>query len=81
MVENNFVESSVKHEYEGEWKGKTRLTTCDPHAKRTVTNSESPQEVENNKEIIFTYDVEFQVSGPFFPFFYEEKHIATMFLF
>ncbi|KAA3486235.1 transmembrane 9 superfamily member 10-like isoform X1 [Gossypium australe] len=35
---------SVKHEYEGEWNAKTRLTTCDPHAKRAVTSSESPQE-------------------------------------
>ncbi|KAG4112884.1 hypothetical protein ERO13_D13G189940v2 [Gossypium hirsutum] len=52
---------SVKHEYEGEWNTKTRLTTCDPHAKRAVTSSESPQEVEE-KEIIFTYDVEFQES-------------------
>ncbi|KAL0316485.1 UNVERIFIED_CONTAM: Transmembrane 9 superfamily member 10 [Sesamum radiatum] len=53
---------SVKHEYEGQWNDKTRLTTCDPHAKRTVTSSESPQEVEDKKEIIFTYDVEFQES-------------------
>ncbi|KAA8535358.1 hypothetical protein F0562_030361 [Nyssa sinensis] len=54
---------SVRHEYEGDWKNdKTRLTTCDPHAKRTVTSSESPQEVEDKKEIIFTYDVEFQES-------------------
>ncbi|XP_057969807.1 transmembrane 9 superfamily member 8-like [Malania oleifera] len=54
---------SVKHEYEGKWEGKkTRLTTCDPHAKRTVSNSESPQEVEDKKDIIFTYDVEFQES-------------------
>ncbi|GKV03301.1 hypothetical protein SLEP1_g15627 [Rubroshorea leprosula] len=53
---------SVKHEYEGQWNEKTRLTTCDPHAKRAVTSSESPQEVDDNKEIIFTYDVEFQES-------------------
>ncbi|KAG9455871.1 hypothetical protein H6P81_000379 [Aristolochia fimbriata] len=53
---------SVKHDYEGEWNEKTRLLTCDPHAKRTVLNSESPQEVEEKKEIIFTYDVEFQES-------------------
>ncbi|KAJ4953989.1 hypothetical protein NE237_030821 [Protea cynaroides] len=53
---------SVKHEYEGEWNEKTRLTTCDPHARRTVTNSDSPQEVEDKKEIIFTYDVEFEPS-------------------
>ncbi|KAK3007314.1 hypothetical protein RJ639_016248 [Escallonia herrerae] len=54
---------SVKHEYEGNWSKTTRLTTCDPHAKRMVTNSESPQEVEDKKEIIFTYDVEFQESN------------------
>jgi transmembrane 9 superfamily protein 2/4 len=52
---------SVKHEYEGKWDEKTRLTTCDPHAKHTVVNSNTPQEVEEGKEIIFTYDVEFQV--------------------
>lgn len=53
---------SVKHEYEGKWKENNRLLTCDPHAKRAVTNSDSPQEVEDKKEIIFTYDVEFQES-------------------
>ncbi|KAG1363717.1 transmembrane 9 superfamily member 9 [Cocos nucifera] len=54
---------SVKHEYEGDWNGvKTRLSTCDPHAKHLVTSSDSPQEVEANKEIIFTYDVAFQES-------------------
>ncbi|XP_010942081.1 transmembrane 9 superfamily member 8 [Elaeis guineensis] len=54
---------SVRHEYEGEWNGnKTRLSTCDPHSQRTVSNSDYPQEVEANKEIIFTYDVEFKES-------------------
>lgn len=53
---------SVKHEYEGDWNNNARLTTCDPHAKRTVTNSDTPQVVEDKKEIIFTYDVEFQES-------------------
>ncbi|KAJ9167651.1 hypothetical protein P3X46_019266 [Hevea brasiliensis] len=54
---------SVKHEYEGKWNDeKTRLTTCDPHAKHTVVNSNTPQEVEGKKEVIFTYDVEFQES-------------------
>lgn len=53
---------SVKHEYEGNWNDKnTRLTTCDPHAKHTVVNSNSPQEVDDGREIVFTYDVEFQV--------------------
>lgn len=53
---------SVKHEYEGEWNENIRLATCDPHAKRLVASSESPQEVEDKKEIIFTYDAEFEVS-------------------
>lgn len=53
---------SVKHEYEGKWdEKKTRLVTCDPHNKHTVVNNNTPQEVEANKEIVFTYDVEFQV--------------------
>jgi transmembrane 9 superfamily protein 2/4 len=53
---------SIKHEYEGQWNGNNRLATCDPHAKRTVSNSNSPQEVEDKQEIIFTYDVDFQES-------------------
>lgn len=54
---------SVKHEYEGKWNKKnTRLSTCDPHTKQTVVNSNSPQEVEDGKEIIFTYDVDFKES-------------------
>lgn len=53
---------SVKHEYDGKWGGNNRLTTCDPHAKRTVSNSNAPQEVEDKQEIIFTYDVNFQES-------------------
>ncbi|KAI7728525.1 hypothetical protein M8C21_001043 [Ambrosia artemisiifolia] len=53
---------SVKHQYDGDWTGKNRLTTCDAHAKRTVTSSDPPQEVENKKEVIFTYDVDFQES-------------------
>ncbi|KAJ8477617.1 hypothetical protein OPV22_021344 [Ensete ventricosum] len=55
---------SVKHEYEGQWnENKTRLSTCDPHAKRSVLNSDAPQEVAANNEIIFTYDIEFEESN------------------
>ncbi|KAI5676271.1 hypothetical protein M9H77_07221 [Catharanthus roseus] len=53
---------SVKHQYEGDWSNNPRLSTCDPHAKRTVTNSDTPQVVEDKQEVIFTYDVEFQES-------------------
>lgn len=55
--------NNVKHEYEGQWNDKkTRLTTCDPHAKHIITSSDSPQEVEVGKDIIFTYDVDFKES-------------------
>lgn len=60
---NYFVKSSIKHAYDGKWTENTRLSTCDPHARKTVTNSETPQEVEDKKEIIFTYDVDFVVSN------------------
>ncbi|KAH9620711.1 hypothetical protein KSS87_013645 [Heliosperma pusillum] len=53
---------SVKHDYEGEFSEKSRLTSCDPHARRLVTSSNSPQEVEDKQEIIFTYDVSFEES-------------------
>ncbi|XP_074286351.1 transmembrane 9 superfamily member 9-like [Silene latifolia] len=53
---------SVKHDYEGEFSEKTRLTSCDPHARRLVTSSNNPQEVEDKQEIIFTYDVSFEES-------------------
>ncbi|CAN6458856.1 unnamed protein product [Victoria cruziana] len=52
---------SVKHEYEGEWSEDATLTTCNPHAQRFVTENDPLQEVEDNKEIIFTYDVDFEV--------------------
>lgn len=54
---------SVKHEYEGKWSEETRLTTCDPHAQRIVTSSSSPQEVEEKQDVIFSYDVTFQVTS------------------
>ncbi|GJN04208.1 hypothetical protein PR202_ga21733 [Eleusine coracana subsp. coracana] len=51
------------HQFEGVWNDKkTRLTTCDPHANKVVINSDTPQEVEAGKEIIFTYDVSFEES-------------------
>lgn len=53
--------SSVKHSYEGEWNDNNSLSTCDLHSKFTTTYSVGPQEVEDKNEIIFTYDVDFQV--------------------
>ncbi|KAL3566859.1 hypothetical protein D5086_032274 [Populus alba] len=52
---------SIKHDYDGQWKNEnTRLTTCDPHARRAVTSSEFPQVIEDKKDVIFTYDVTFE---------------------
>jgi len=54
---------SINHQFEGPWNDKnTRLITCDPHASKLVVNSDTPQEVEAGKEIIFTYDVGFEES-------------------
>uniref|UniRef100_A0A0D6R1M1 Transmembrane 9 superfamily member n=1 Tax=Araucaria cunninghamii TaxID=56994 RepID=A0A0D6R1M1_ARACU len=54
---------SVRHEYEQPWDDEKRLlTTCDPNTKRTVSGTEIPQEVVEDKEVIFTYDVTFQDS-------------------
>ena len=52
----------MRHKYEEPWdKNKPRFTTCNPNAKVYVTNSMSPQEVSEGQEIVFTYDVEFEV--------------------
>ncbi|KAL5682274.1 hypothetical protein ACJX0J_008659, partial [Zea mays] len=52
---------SINHQFEGPWNDKnTRLITCDPHASKLLVNSDTPQEVEAGKEIIFTYDVGFE---------------------
>ena len=57
-----YICCSVKHELDGDLKGNmTRLETCNPHSGRLVMNSDRPQEIEANKEIIFTYDVNFEV--------------------
>jgi len=54
--------ASIKHQVDDKWNGvDTRLSTCDPHASKFVINSDNPQEVETDKEIIFTYDVRFEV--------------------
>ncbi|KAL6603074.1 hypothetical protein ACP70R_043435 [Stipagrostis hirtigluma subsp. patula] len=54
---------SVKHEPDGDWKGNsTHLKTCDPQLRRVFFLSDGPQEVEANKEAIFTYDYNFEES-------------------
>ncbi|GLT85234.1 hypothetical protein SLE2022_034300 [Rubroshorea leprosula] len=54
---------SVQHKYEGIWNEKNLLKTCEPHSKQMDFYSNLPQEIEEKKEITFTYNVEFQESG------------------
>jgi len=54
---------SVKHEFEQPWsEDNPRLTTCNPNTKHYVSQTNSPQEVDEGKDIIFTYDVSFKES-------------------
>ena len=53
---------SVKHEYDGKWDPeKPELKTCNPSNMKYVTEKDTKQEVKDNEEIIFTYDVVFKV--------------------
>uniref|UniRef100_A0A0C9S7R3 Transmembrane 9 superfamily member n=1 Tax=Wollemia nobilis TaxID=56998 RepID=A0A0C9S7R3_9CONI len=55
---------SVKHEFEQPLVEKNpHLTTCNPNTKHYVSYTDAPQEVEEGKEIIFTYDVTFTESS------------------
>lgn len=54
---------SVKHEYEQPWDPENpHLITCNANTKRYVLSSDAPQEVEEGKEVIFSYDVSFKES-------------------
>uniref|UniRef100_A0A0C9S5C7 Transmembrane 9 superfamily member n=1 Tax=Wollemia nobilis TaxID=56998 RepID=A0A0C9S5C7_9CONI len=54
---------SVKHEYENPWQTENpQLITCNANTKRYVTGADTFQEVDEGKEVIFTYDVNFEES-------------------
>ena len=54
---------SVKHKYDGKWdQEKPELKTCNPSSMKFVTEKDAKQEVKENEEIIFTYDVYFKAS-------------------
>ena len=55
---------SVKHKYDGKWDPeKPELKTCNPSNMKYVTEKDLKQEVKDNEEIIFTYDVTFKVNA------------------
>lgn len=52
---------SINHEYK-EWDEKNpQVTTCNQNTKNLVQGSTVPQEVDTDKEVVFTYDVTFKV--------------------
>lgn len=60
LIQLNLV-NSINHEYK-EWNDKDpQLTTCNKATKNLAQAGGVPQEVEKDKEIVFTYDVTFKV--------------------
>lgn len=54
--------NSVNHKYK-EWNGeKTKLTTCQRSANFYIGGRYSIQEIHTNEEVVFTYDVSFEVA-------------------
>lgn len=54
---------SVQHKYDGSWNNdKPSLTTCNPGSMKAVSDKDDPQEVKEGKEVIFTYDVNYEPS-------------------
>ena len=53
---------SVQHKYEGTWNpDKPDLSTCNPGSMKYVSDKDEPQEVKEGREVIFTYDVVYEV--------------------
>uniref|UniRef100_A0A9I9ELY4 Uncharacterized protein n=1 Tax=Cucumis melo TaxID=3656 RepID=A0A9I9ELY4_CUCME len=52
---------TINHEYK-EWNEKNpQLLTCNKDIKNLIQGNTVPQEVDTNKEIVFTYDVSFKI--------------------
>ena len=53
---------SVQHKYDGSWnEDKPALSTCNPGSMKYVSDKDDPQEMKEGKEVIFTYDVVYEV--------------------
>ncbi len=54
---------SIQHKYDGTWnEDKADLSTCNPGSMKYVSDKDDPQEMKEGKEVIFTYDVVYEVS-------------------
>lgn len=60
IPDHHFV-NSIHHQYK-EWDEKNpQLVTCNKNTKNIIQGSTVPQEVDTDKEVVFTYDVSFKV--------------------
>lgn len=50
---------SVKHTYERWEDGKTKLSTCNANTRTYVSSTQEPQELLEDGEVVFTYDISF----------------------
>lgn len=58
---NSVTVNSINHEYK-EWNDKNpQVTTCNKDTKNLMQGSTVPQEVDTDKDVVFTYDVSFKV--------------------
>lgn len=46
----------------GKWEDGKKLSSCDPGANKLVSEKDGKQEVDENKEVVFTYDVVYKPS-------------------
>lgn len=54
------IVNSVNHEYKKWENEKTELVTCTTNSDLLISNL--PQEIDTDKEVVFTYDVLFEVA-------------------
>lgn len=61
LYSHSSIANSINHEYK-EWDEKNpQVVTCNKDTKNLPPRSTTPQEVEVDKDIVFTYDVSFKV--------------------
>lgn len=65
----NFTpENSINHRYKKWNENNTKLTTCNPDSQTVLQPGMLHQDIDAGKDIVFTYDVTFEVRQIFFQF-------------
>lgn len=64
------IVNSINHEYK-EWNGE-KTKVCAPGTNRFIGHGNGPQEVDTGKQVVFTYDISFEVASflSLFSFFF-----------